>query len=113
MIIDYKNLGKRISETRKEMNLTQEKLAEITELSSNYISNIENNHSIPSLETFILICNALDKTPDYFLLDSNSNSKEYLNESILKKIEQCSSSERRLIDGFISLLLNEHSNRGE
>ena len=110
MIIDYKNLGKKIAVTRKEMNLTQEKLAEITELSSNYISNIENNHSIPSLETFIVICNALNKTPDYFLLDSNSNSKEYLSESILSKIEQCNPSERRLIDGFITLLINERSN---
>jgi len=49
MNIDYKALGERIAKRRKVLNLTQEDVAEATGLSNNYISNIENNHSIPAL----------------------------------------------------------------
>lgn len=39
-----------------------------TNLSNNHISNIENGYSVPSIETFAKICNALNITPDYLLL---------------------------------------------
>ena len=38
--IDYKEMGKRIKQKRKELNLTQEKLSEILEISPTYISEI-------------------------------------------------------------------------
>ena len=51
--IDYQALGKRISNLRRQKKLTQEELAEKTDLSTNYISHIENSRSIPSLETLM------------------------------------------------------------
>ena len=51
--IDYAALGKRIASLRRKKRLTQELLAEKTELSTNYISHIENSRSIPSLETLV------------------------------------------------------------
>ena len=67
MNIDYQTLSKRISDLRRKKGLTQESLAEKTELSSNYISHIENSRSIPSLETLMKLCSALDITPDEVL----------------------------------------------
>lgn len=53
MKIDYKQLGNRIAKERKMNNLTKKQLAEKIGIANNYISNIENNYSIPSLETLI------------------------------------------------------------
>ena len=68
--IDYTALGKRIASLRRKRRLTQEQLAEKTELSTNYISHIENSRSIPSLETVMKLCAALEITPNELLLGS-------------------------------------------
>lgn len=64
MKIDYNLLGRRIARLRKERRLTQDKLSEKAEISNNYLSNIENGRSIPSLETLVRLCEAMEVTPD-------------------------------------------------
>ncbi len=46
------NIGKKIKTLRQIKNLTQEDLAERTDLSKGYISEIENQYASPSMETF-------------------------------------------------------------
>ena len=53
--------------------MTQEQLAEKAELSNIYISHIENSRSIPSLETLMKLCSALDITPDEVLLGTKQD----------------------------------------
>ena len=55
----YETLGKRIKYLRKEHNLTQEKLAELTGLSLDFIGKIEVNINKLGLKTLIKISNAL------------------------------------------------------
>lgn len=107
MEINYKELGNRIRKAREQKNLTQEQLAEIIGMSNNYISNIERNHSIPSLETLLKICNALQVTPDYVLMDSIYTSKEYIKDEIAEKLQLCSKKNIKIILKFINLLLEE------
>ena len=78
MDIDYQALGKRISNLRRQKKLTQEELAEKTDLSTNYISHIENSRSIPSLETLMKLCAAMDVTPNELLLGTSQNRTDYL-----------------------------------
>ena len=78
MVIDYALLGKRLASIRKKRGWTQERLAEKTNLANNYISNIENNRSIPSLETLVKLCEALEVTPNDLLLGSSQASDTYL-----------------------------------
>lgn len=105
MNTDYKKLGIRIKAARESKKLTQEQLAEITGLTNNYISNIERTHSKPSIETLIKICNALETTPDYVLLDSIYASKEYIVDEIAVKLKKCTKKNIQLISDFITLLL--------
>lgn len=105
--IDYTALGKRVAAIRRKRKLTQEQLAEQTELSNIYISHIENSRSIPSLETLMKLCSALDTTPDELLLGTKQNMENYLQSDIQKKILFCNPKERRLISRFIDLLLEE------
>lgn len=62
MILNYKVIGKRIQEIRLAKCLSQEKLAEMTNLSAGYISLIENNYREPSLETLVKLGNILGVT---------------------------------------------------
>ena len=109
MVNDYSLIGKRLAAIRKERKLTQEKLAELTDLANNYISNIENNRSIPSLETLVKLCNALEITPNDLLLGAATTSQNYLTNELCEKINTCTPKEKRLIDGFISLLISERN----
>ena len=104
MNIDYEILGKRIAILRKKKSLTQEKLSEKAEITNNYLSNIENNHSIPSLETLIKICSALEVTPNEILLGTVNNTKEYLNKEISEKFNNCTPEEKRLILSIVKLI---------
>ena len=107
MTVDYQLIGNRIHQLRKNKKWTQEKLAEKTDLSNNYISNIENNYSIPSLETLMKLCIALETTPDQILLGTSKEEKSYLNEDILHLLNQCTPLEKRYILGIIKVFLAE------
>lgn len=111
MEIDYRKIGIRIKSARESKKLTQEELAELTGLTNNYISNIERTRSKPSIETLIKICNALEVTPDYLLLDSVYASKEYIMDEIAVKLKKCTKNNIQLISGIITLLLEEQEKK--
>jgi transcriptional regulator with XRE-family HTH domain len=105
MDINYKKMGFKIKMARLEKGLTQEQLSKMVDMSNNYISNIECNHSIPSLETFIKICNTLEVTPDKILLNSIFISHEYLKEEIAVKLKKINPKDMELVSAFIDLLI--------
>ena len=86
MKLDYSQLGKNISKCRKSNGLTQERLAEFTGLSNNHISNIENNYSIPSIETLMKLCEALNTTPDFLLLGTVKKDHEMVKDIDRKSV---------------------------
>lgn len=53
-------IGARIMQRRKLLGMKQSELAELIGVSDNQISNIENGRSYPKLNSFMLICKALD-----------------------------------------------------
>ena len=65
--MDFKQGGQAIQRIRKERGLTQEQLAEMTDVASNSISRIERGLLIPALPTLIDICNALGTSADSIL----------------------------------------------
>lgn len=111
MTIDYSAIGKRIALIRKQNGITQEQLAEKAELSNVYISHIENSRSIPSLETLMKLCSALDITPDEVLLGTKQDMENYLQSDIQKKLILCTPKERRMVSRFIDLLLEEREEK--
>jgi len=107
--VDYKALGERIAKRRKVLNMTQEEVAEATGLSNNYISNIENNHSIPSIDTLLKICEAIDTTPNYLLLgiSSYSDTEEDLRSKINEKLKLCNQKKLKLVERFVTWIIDE------
>jgi len=106
--IDFSEIGTRIATRRKELHLTQEKLTDKIEMSINQLSNIENSHSIPTVETILKLSEALKVTPDYFLLGVMKNTNSKTIEAIAQKVALCSKKQQKLINNFISLLIKEN-----
>lgn len=74
--MDLKSIGKKIKEQRIRKNISQEKLAELIDVTPSYISNLESGKRIASLHTMLEIVNKLELSFDYLMLDDltiNSN----------------------------------------
>lgn len=67
--MDFKQGGQVIQTARKQRGLTQEQLAERTDVAANSISRIERGLLVPSLSTLIDICNTLEIGADLVLAD--------------------------------------------
>lgn len=67
MELNYKMIGKRIAQRRKDLGLKQTEVCERAGINDKYLSCIERATSIPSLEVIMKLALALDTTPDTFL----------------------------------------------
>ncbi len=96
-MIDYAALGRHIRAKRLAMGLSQEKLAELSEVGVTHISHIETGNTIPSLKTFLAIANALDVTTDALLCDSLDNARQIFIENLDDALADCTEEEVRII----------------
>ena len=76
--INYVNLGKKIKSTRKERGYTQEKLAEICDISTGFLVHIDRGTRKLSLDTLFCIATVLNVSIDYLLIDSANKSDNFL-----------------------------------
>ena len=84
--LNYVEIGKRIKSKRKELNLTQEQLSEIIDVSPSYVSEIERGTSISSLATITKITQTLNVSLDYLIYGINLNNSDITFSEILKTI---------------------------
>lgn len=70
MNLDYIAMGQKIRNARVKANVTQETLAEKTDLSITHISAIENANTGVSLQSLVEIANELHVSIDFLLCDS-------------------------------------------
>lgn len=74
--MDYKDLGFRIRQQRVEKDWTQEQLAAAIGMSTSFVGHIERGTRKASLETLVLLANALGASLDYLLAGSLSHGLE-------------------------------------
>ena len=108
LIIDYKEIEARISKRRKELKMTQEKLTDYIDMSIKQLSNIENSHSKPAIETILRLSHALKVTPDYFLLGISKDTTVQTLTEIGERAALCTEKQQRLICNFIDLLIEDN-----
>jgi transcriptional regulator with XRE-family HTH domain len=63
-------LGRRIQQRRRELDLNQKQLAEMIGASNQFVSQVENGVSLPSLGSLVKFAQALGTTTDHLLLGS-------------------------------------------
>lgn len=105
MQLNYRNLGENLAKRRKELKLRQYEVCERADINYKYLSNIETARSIPSLEVFVRLCNALETTPDRILAGYISPT-EYSteDEQLLQSFHKLPLADQNLCIDFIKLL---------
>ncbi|MDD3013663.1 MAG: helix-turn-helix transcriptional regulator [Candidatus Gastranaerophilales bacterium] len=98
MDLNYEIIGKKIKEIRQQKHLTQEKLAEMCNLSASYISYIESaKKKKASLESLVKLANNLGVTVDTFLNEYQKNDTNEYESALMRLFENCNSNEKRMI----------------
>ena len=107
MELDYKAIGERIRRYRKEQNLTQQALAELSNQEPSNISHIERGATKLSLPTIVNIAKALNVSVDILLCDSVINSTHSYIQIASNILSDCTHDEIRIItDTMLSLKEN-------
>lgn len=94
------DVGKTLKDKRKELQLTQEQLAEKIFVSTKTISNWENNKTTPDIDSLIRLANLFDLSLDNLLLEGSNiveNIKYDMEYRALKVI--------RLVPFFITICI--------
>ena len=98
--LDYRTIGSRIARRRKNLGLTQAKVAERCEISDQDLSNIERAVSIPSTEVVMRLALALNTTPDAFLVGT-ARREEGLWQDVAEGLRPLNTRQLRLVEQFI------------
>ena len=104
MSLDYELMGFQIKKIRKYKRISQAYLAEKTNLSVPYISQIERAIKHASLSTVVKIANALEVTVDRLLYGNQKNNRCEYDEELKELIADCNNYEKRIIYDTMSAL---------
>lgn len=103
-IVDFKSISKKLRELRIEKGYTQEYIAIQAKVNTSHISNIETNKAKISLQTLLLVCNALDTTLDYIVGNIYTDKKSAIDQEILKEVHTKDEATQETILKIIKLL---------
>lgn len=82
------DIGSKIKELRIANGLTQEELADRSELSKGFISQVENNLTSPSIATLVDILQCLGTDLKYFFRDDEDNQIVFSKEDYFEKTDE-------------------------
>lgn len=97
MALNYISIGQKIKAIRKKKGFSQLKLSELIDRSPTYVSYIESGIKSMSLDTFVLITNALNVTADELLVDSLENTIKVSNHEFTALLSDCNEYERKVL----------------
>lgn len=104
MSVDYRLIGSRIKEKRREAGKTQEQLAERLSVTVGYVSQLERGITKISLETLSNICAALSCDMEYFVSGATVENKEYLKDELYYKAQMLNQSQRQMLMEMIDII---------
>lgn len=94
MALDYQFLGRKIQQLRTERNITQIEFAEMINTSPTFVSRLERGKKGPSLETFVLIADALGVSVDSLLTENRAQVRFAGDSELSAVLEDCNAYER-------------------
>lgn len=109
MAVDYSIIGSRLKQARIKAGLTQQELAEKTNLSIAFISRIERGSSHINLKRLSEFCSILDVSEGYILNGVADSDENYLYNEFNDILKKCSPEKQKLIYK-ISKMIAEDNN---
>jgi len=103
-IIDYKELGKRIRTERRRQDLTQEKLAEMADISDSFMGHIERGGRTLSIETLAKLANALSLSIEYIVCGEYNYQPSVLPTEINETLGKMNSNQRKIFLDIMKIL---------
>lgn len=100
MKLDYTAVGRRVKRFRGEKKLSQEKLAELVDISVPYMSYVESGKAKFGMQILLDLSNVLGVTPDELLVGYSGRRKEtYVPEAegIHREMEGCTTEQMEII----------------
>lgn len=82
------DIGKRMKELRIQYGLTQQELADRSELTKGFISQLERNQNTPSIGTLLDIIQCLGTTPAEFFADEEPEQIVFKSEDFFTKVNE-------------------------
>ncbi len=104
MNINFKLMGKRISEKRRNKKMTQENVAEIIHITPQHFSRIECGSDRPSLSALVDIANALECTLDDLLCDSVIADFPIIKKETNSILDKCNEEEMILMNDLLKYM---------
>jgi transcriptional regulator with XRE-family HTH domain len=99
-----KEIGARISERRREVGLTQEKLAEQMDVSVQMVSNLERGNKAIRIDNLMKLCEILDISSDYILTGTRSQDDI---SAAARNLSRLSERDFKLMELLIERMANE------
>lgn len=103
--MDYVDLGKRVRARRMELNWTQEHLAQEIGVSTSFVGHIERGSRKASIDTLVLLANAMEISTDDLLEGSLTVSDE-----LVKPVKRLTKGQQYVMKQVITTL-EEHISR--
>ncbi len=100
-----KDIGTRIYKRRKELNLTQEDLAESMNVSIQMISNLERGNKAIKIDNLLNLCEILKVSTDFILTGKHNNNDI---EALMSKILKLSESDYKMIELLVDYRLSNN-----
>ena len=97
MAVDYSIIGSRLKQARIKAGLTQQELAEKTNLSIAFISRIERGSSHINLKRLSEFCSILDVSEGFILNGVVDSDENYLYNEFNDILKKCSPEKQKLI----------------
>ncbi len=107
MLVDAQKVGRRIQEVRRSRGITQSELAQMLDLSTKYISNIECGFKTPKLNTFVAIANALQCDANSLLSDVLDTTTGQESGLVSKKLLELPAEEQRRLLRVLEVMIDE------
>ncbi len=102
-------IGKRITYIRKERGLSQEKLAELADISTQYISIIENDKKNMSVAVLTKIADALNVTTDFIIYGREAANENLIINSIINTLSDKNKKNAAKLIGVFADAVNDKS----
>ena len=103
-------IGNRISKKRKQLNLTQEVLAEKMNVSVQMISNLERGNKSIKIENLLKLCEILNVSTDYILKGELIDSDK---EEAFTKLLKLNKQDYKMIEMLIDFCINKENDESE
>ncbi len=100
--MDYITFGRELRKLRQQRGLTQEKLAELVDLSVPYISHLERGTKKPSLVVLTRLAESLGVTVDQLLTGNQVTDKAAYYPEVQEILGDCTTRERAVLTEIVS-----------